>query len=86
MLSRECAGKSFGIDLIIPETYVGREEGGYSLAELQRLIPQEHRDFLDRLLEDHHVPKLPAPATLASRAGIGISEKRGKELVDIALS
>ena len=86
MLTRECAGKSFGIDLIIPERYVGREEGGLSLEELQSRIPQEHRDFLDKLLEDNHVPKQSAPATLASRAGMGISERRGKQLVDIALA
>jgi NAD(P)H-dependent flavin oxidoreductase YrpB (nitropropane dioxygenase family) len=86
MLTRECAGKSFGIDLIIPEQYVGREEGGLSLEKLQSLIPQGHRDFLDTLLDDYHVPRQTAPETLASRAGIGISEKRGKELVDIALA
>lgn len=86
MLTRECAGKSFGIDLIIPEQYVGREEGGLSLEELQRLIPQGHRDFLDRLLDDYHVPRQPAPVPLASRAGAGISEKRGIQLVDIALA
>src|SRR5215467_1781173 len=86
MLTEECAGKSFGIDLIIPEQYVGREEGGHSLEKLQSLIPQGHRDFLDTLLDDYHVPRQTAPETLASRAGIGISEKRGKELVDIALA
>ncbi len=86
MLTQGCSGKSFGIDLIIPEQYVGREEGGLSLEALQSRIPQGHRDFLDHLLEDYHVPKQPAPATFASRAGMGISEKRGKQLVDIALA
>ncbi len=86
MLTRECAGKSFGIDLIIPGQYVGREEGGFALEELQRRIPQGHRDFLDKLLEEYHVPRQSAPATVASRAGMGFSEKRGKQLVDIALA
>ena len=86
MLTKECSGKSFGIDLIIPEQYIGREEGGLSLEALQSRIPQGHRDFLDHLLEDYHVPKQPALSTHASRAGTGISEKRGKQLVDIALA
>ena len=86
MLTRACRGKSFGIDLIIPEQYVGREEGGLSLEKLQSLIPQGHRDFLDGLLDDYHVPRQHASLSLASRAGTGISEKRGKELVDIALA
>ena len=85
MLTRECAGKSFGIDLIIPEQYVGREEGGLSLEALQSRIPQGHREFLDQLLANH-VPKQPAPPTFMSRAGLGISENRGKQLVDIALA
>src|ERR1700726_758426 len=67
MLTRECAGKSFGIDLIIPQQYVGREEGGLALEELQSRIPQGHRDFLNHLLEEHHVPQVPTSATLASR-------------------
>jgi NAD(P)H-dependent flavin oxidoreductase YrpB (nitropropane dioxygenase family) len=86
MLSRECAGKSFGVDLIIPEGYVGREEGGLSLEALQERIPREHRDFLDRLLQDYQVPRTSAPLTLAARAGTSISEKRGRQLVEIALA
>ncbi len=86
MLSRECAGKSFGVDLIIPETYVGREEGGLSSEELQKRIPQGHRDFLNKLLEDYHVPRQSAPSTIASGAGQGMSERRGKQMVDIALA
>ncbi len=86
MLARECAGKSFGVDLIIPEKYIGREEGGFSLEMLLSRIPQEHRAFLARLLEEYHVPRQTAPATFSSRAGMGISERRGKQLVDIALA
>ncbi|MGH2507164.1 MAG: NAD(P)H-dependent flavin oxidoreductase [Ktedonobacteraceae bacterium] len=86
MLSRECAGKAFGVDLIIPEVYIGREEGGLALAELQQRIPQGHRDFLDSLLATHHVPKQPVPATSATRAGQGMSERRGKQMVDVALA
>lgn len=86
MINRECAGKSFGVDLIIPEKYVGREEGGLSPEELQRRIPQGHRDFLDKLLDNYHVPKQSAPATSAARAGQGMSERRGKHIVDVALT
>lgn len=86
MITKVCEGRSFGIDLIIPEQYVGREEGGLSFEELQSRIPQGHRDFLDKLLKDYNIPNHPTNASLSSRAGMGISEKRGKQLVDIALS
>jgi NAD(P)H-dependent flavin oxidoreductase YrpB (nitropropane dioxygenase family) len=87
MITRECAGKSFGIDMIIPDNYVGSESGGYDLETLQKHIPQGHRDFLTKLLDTYHVPQYPMDeATVFSKAGVGISLKRGSELVDIALS
>ncbi len=86
-ISEECAGKAFGIDLIIPDNYVGSEQGGLTVEELQKHIPQGHRDFVEGLLDQYHVPPLSAPRkTFASRAGVGISLKRGTQLVDIALS
>jgi NAD(P)H-dependent flavin oxidoreductase YrpB (nitropropane dioxygenase family) len=86
-ISEECAGKAFGIDLIIPDNYVGSAQGGLSVEELQKHIPQGHRDFVEGLLDQHHVPPLSVSReTLTSRAGAGISLKRGRELVDIALS
>lgn len=83
----ECEGKPFGIDLIIPENYVGSEVGGLDQTALQNRIPKTHRDFVEGLLESYHVPQLNGPARgLSSRAGMGISLRRGQELVDIALS
>ena len=87
MITQECAGKSYGIDMIIPNTYVGSEEGGFDLETLQKHIPQGHRDFVEGLLETYHVPKLASTKeTISARAGLGISLKRGSQLVDIALS
>jgi NAD(P)H-dependent flavin oxidoreductase YrpB (nitropropane dioxygenase family) len=86
-ISEECAGKAFGIDLIIPDNYVGSEQGGLTVEELQKHIPQGHRDFVAGLLDQYHVPPLSAPGeTASSKAGLGISLKRGTQLVDIALS
>ncbi len=86
-ISQECAGKAFGIDLIIPDNYVGSEQGGLTLEELQKHIPQGHRDFVAGLLDQYHVPQLSTPGdSTSSKAGLGISLKRGSLLVDIALS
>jgi NAD(P)H-dependent flavin oxidoreductase YrpB (nitropropane dioxygenase family) len=91
MIAQECEGKSYGVDMIIPTNYIGSEEGGLDVETLQAFIPQEHRDFVAELLETYHVPELSHAAgehevTLSSRAGMGISLKRGTELVDIAFS
>lgn len=88
-LERECAGKSYGIDLIIPENYVGREQGGLDLQSLQQRIPQGHRDFVEGLLEAYHVPELSTTKdveTISSKAGLGMSHGRAAQMVDIALS
>src|SRR5215471_14964922 len=85
MISRECAGKSFGIDLLIPDNYVGSESGGLDVESLQKYIPQGHRDFLENLLTNYHVPPLAASnEALIERAGTAISLKRGSELVEVA--
>lgn len=87
MISRECAGKPYGIDMIIPDNYVGSESGGLDVESLQKRIPQGHRDFLENLLDTYHVPQISTPhQTLTSRAGAGMSLKRGTELLEIALS
>jgi NAD(P)H-dependent flavin oxidoreductase YrpB (nitropropane dioxygenase family) len=91
MISQECHGKSFGIDLLIPERYIGSEEGGLALETLQQQIPEGHRDFVEGLLDQHHVPALSAlhtqdSAALTARAGVTISHKHGSLLVEIAFS
>jgi NAD(P)H-dependent flavin oxidoreductase YrpB (nitropropane dioxygenase family) len=40
-ISQECAGKAFGIDFIIPDNYVGSDQGGLTIEELQK---HTHRD------------------------------------------
>ena len=87
MIARECDGKSYGIDMIIPDNYVGSESGGLDVETLEKHIPQGHRDFVEKLLDTYHVPPLTTNSkTLTARAGAGISLKRGAELVEIALS
>lgn len=87
-ISQKCQGKSFGVDMIIPENYVGSEVGGLDTEALQQHIPQGHRDFVAGLMDKYHVPEWANPhgSTASSRAGMGISLKRGEELVEVALS
>ncbi|MDT7546143.1 MAG: hypothetical protein QOE99_2253 [Actinomycetota bacterium] len=55
-------GRPYGVDIVMPaktEAVAGMDMG--ELHEmLDKMIPQEHRDFVERLLEQHGVPKLPA--------------------------
>ena len=85
-VTQECAGKPYGIDLLIPASYVGSAEGGLELQALQQHIPGGHRTFVENLLDKYQVPALSANNSRTSRAGLGISLKSATQIVEIALS
>jgi NAD(P)H-dependent flavin oxidoreductase YrpB (nitropropane dioxygenase family) len=55
-------GRPYGVDIVMPAKT--EAVAGMPMDELhdmlEKMIPQEHRDFVERLLEEHGVPKLPA--------------------------
>ena len=72
-------GLPYGVDLLMPRTFVGAESGGMDRASLRDMIPPEHRAFLDDLLDRYGIPPreaatapatAPAPATAAAPAGV----------------
>jgi NAD(P)H-dependent flavin oxidoreductase YrpB (nitropropane dioxygenase family) len=50
-------GRPYGIDVIIPSTYDAKAER--AAGDLDKLIPAEHKAFMDKLLDDEGVPPLP---------------------------
>ncbi|HEX9258595.1 MAG TPA: nitronate monooxygenase family protein [Acidimicrobiales bacterium] len=54
----QVGGKPFGVDVIVPAKYEGKAEGEVSVKDLASRIPQQHRDFLEHLLDEYHVPPL----------------------------
>ncbi len=58
-IEEEVKGKPFGVDLLVPERFAGSDEGGLDGAGLRALIPDEHRQWVDELLERYDVPPLP---------------------------
>ncbi|MDP9336052.1 MAG: nitronate monooxygenase, partial [Actinomycetota bacterium] len=53
-------GKPYGVDIVMPMKYMGKGGGDEAnFANLDAMIPQEHRDFVDELLRKHDVPPLP---------------------------
>lgn len=51
-------GRPYGVDVIIPTTY-DREAEQQDALDLDKLIPQAHKDFVDRVLAEEGVPDLP---------------------------
>ena len=67
------AGKPYGVDVIIPTTY--DTEAEREAGDLDKLIPPEHRAFMDKIMEDEGVP--PMPPDEVERVRKEIVEGRG---------
>ena len=55
-LEERLDGKPYGIDLMMPERYVGSESGGLDPAQARALVPPEQHAFLNAMMERHQVP------------------------------
>ena len=82
-IEKEVGDRPYGIDVLMPASYVGSEEGGFSGEKLRELISEEHTRFVEALLQEHGVPPLP---TDPARGGARQRDSRNRELVDVALS
>jgi NAD(P)H-dependent flavin oxidoreductase YrpB (nitropropane dioxygenase family) len=51
-------GKPYGVDTVMPNSYLGKGET-VTKEMLQGMIPQTHRDFVDKILAENGIPPLP---------------------------
>jgi NAD(P)H-dependent flavin oxidoreductase YrpB (nitropropane dioxygenase family) len=88
-IDEHVGGKPYGVDLLVPAKYVGVEEGGLDSTKLGEMIPEEHRRFVNGVLEKYGVPPIPEEETVMVRRGAGLlswSHKGAQPLLDIALA
>ncbi len=57
-IEAEVGDKPYGVDIIIPAKYAGDSEGGYTVADIAAMIPDEHKAYVDDILERYDVPPL----------------------------
>ena len=66
----EVGGKPYGVDVLVPEKLAGMERGsGFDGAALGDLIPEEHRRFLDGLLQQYGIEPPGTPGAGTGDAG-----------------
>ena len=83
----EVKGKPYGVDLLVPEKFVGADEGGLDRDALGALLPAEHLAFLEDLLERYDVP--PAPDDIDIGRGVGgmrVDPKSMAPLLDVCFA
>ncbi len=56
-IDQHVEGRHYGVDVIIPTKY--DKEAEKTLEDLEQLIPQEHRDFMEKILTEAGIPPLP---------------------------
>jgi NAD(P)H-dependent flavin oxidoreductase YrpB (nitropropane dioxygenase family) len=79
-------GKPYGVDLVMPANYIGKGGKQPDEHELRAMIPQEHWDYLDKVLAEYNVPQMPDDfvADRARAAGLGVDDQATRA-VDVTL-
>jgi len=89
-IADQTKGRPFGVDLLIPRKYVGAESGGIDPAGLRAMLPDEHREWIDQVLERYDVPPLPSAPEgdreQRGMAGLRIDPKSMGPLIDVAFA
>ncbi len=73
-------GKPYGVDVVMPASYVGAD-----LSALEQMIPEEHRRFVEEVLDRYQVPTLPEGEPTV-RGLLAWTHDRARIQVDIALA
>src|SRR2546422_2358524 len=53
-------GKPYGVDVVMPAAYAGAGEldPEHMVEQLQSMIPDQHRQWLDKVLDEYGLPRL----------------------------
>jgi NAD(P)H-dependent flavin oxidoreductase YrpB (nitropropane dioxygenase family) len=85
-IEEQTGGKPYGVDLLLPPKYEGSESGGIDAKVIDSFIPQEHREFLDELLERYGISVPAEEERVRIGAGLNVSPKGYEPLLDVAFS
>src|SRR5512134_1888838 len=77
-------GKPYGVDIVMPASSVAKEAGDITEEQLQAMISERHRNFVEDVLARHGVPPLPDDAP-PPQSLLGWVPGKARSQVDIAL-
>ena len=80
-------GKPYGVDVVMPASYAGAGnlDPDHMADQLADMIPQEHKDFIEKVLADHNVPALPDDEDRGTGL-LGWTHEGARPQVDLALA
>ncbi|MEM9565111.1 MAG: nitronate monooxygenase [Actinomycetota bacterium] len=89
-IADEVGDRPFGVDIIVPARYEGKDEGGLSVGSLVDMIPPGHRQFLDDMMDRYDVPPLPpreeGEGRRAGESEAPMTYEQAVPLMDVAFS
>ena len=84
-IDEHIGGKPYGVDVVMPASYARGEAGDFSKADLEKMLPERHKQWIEQLLARYEVPKLPDTFVRQVSSLLGWSESGGRSHVEIAL-
>lgn len=86
-IDEHVGGKPYGVDVVMPASYAGagQVDPEHMADDFDKMIPQQHRRFVEDVLDRYHVPALPAEADQPLRL-LGWTHEGARPQVEIALS
>jgi NAD(P)H-dependent flavin oxidoreductase YrpB (nitropropane dioxygenase family) len=84
-IDEHIGGKPYGVDVVMPATYKRGEAGDFSKADLEKMLPEGHKQWIEQVLARYDVPKLPDSFVARIDTLLGWSESGGRSHVEIAL-
>lgn len=83
-IDEHVGGKPYGVDTVIPASYVGKGEGDLTKEQLEKYIPDAHKRFIEDLLKKYGVPELPEGVD-TTESLLGWSQSGGRAHVEVAM-
>jgi NAD(P)H-dependent flavin oxidoreductase YrpB (nitropropane dioxygenase family) len=89
-IDSKVGGRPYGVDIVMPASSLSDDKAGeYDAQELEAklkaMIPDEHREFVEKLLAEYEVAE-DSPEEAASRQLLGWTDTTARPLVEVALS
>ena len=85
-LDEQLGDKPYGVDVIVPARYVGDERGGLTGSQARDLLPTEHRQFVDEMLDRYGVAPLPEADPGRGDRPMPMSRDAARELLEVVWS
>jgi NAD(P)H-dependent flavin oxidoreductase YrpB (nitropropane dioxygenase family) len=78
-------GRPYGVDVVMPASSVAKDAGDITEEQLQAMISERHRNFVEEVLARHGVPPLPPDAERPASL-LGWVPGKARSQVDIAMA